>query len=254
MKLNKTKAKLRAGETVFGCFTRYPDPALVEFLGHCGWDFVVIDAEHGTIEPRDCENMVRAAELRDLTPLVRVTTNNQPIILRYLDTGAQGVHVPMINTAEDAESAIQSVKYQPRGSRGLAGVRASGFGQLKPFEVYVTEANAETLVVAHIETKESIENLSGIIKVKDVDVIYLGPTDLSQSLGVPGQSQHPKVLSALEAATEIVKSSDKILGMWVRDAEQAREWQARGAKYIAIGVEGMLRLGCRVYLEAARIQ
>ena len=103
MQTNTTKAKLHAGEMVLGCFVRYPDASLIEVLGYLGWDFLVFDGEHGTMEPRDCENMVRAAELRGVTPIVRVTTNLAPIILRYLDTGAQGALVPWINSAEEAE-------------------------------------------------------------------------------------------------------------------------------------------------------
>jgi 4-hydroxy-2-oxoheptanedioate aldolase len=252
MQINTTKAKLKAGETVFGCFVRYPDPALVEFLCYCGWDFVVIDGEHGTIDPRDCENMVRAAELRGVTPLVRVTTNLPPVILRYLDTGAQGAHVPIINTAADAEAAVLSIKYQPRGLRGLAGTRSAGYGQVQPLSSYVVEANAQTMVVAHIETEEAIKQLSRIIQVKDLDVIYIGPTDLSQSLGVPGETEHPKVKAALDHIVDVVNDSDKVLGMWVHTAEAAQHWQERGARYIAIGVEAMLGSACRTYLQAAR--
>ena len=102
MQTNSTKAKLQAGEMVLGCFVRYPDASLIEVLGYLGWDFLVFDGEHGTLEPRDCENLVRAAELRGVTPIVRVTTNLAPIILRYLDTGAQGALVPWINSAEEA--------------------------------------------------------------------------------------------------------------------------------------------------------
>ena len=88
---NKTKAKLKAGETVHGCFSVIPTPAFIEVQGYLGWDFLVFDGEHGTLEPRDCENLVRAAEVRDVTPLVRVTTNSAPVILRFMDTGAQRV-------------------------------------------------------------------------------------------------------------------------------------------------------------------
>src|SRR5258707_432985 len=118
---NKTKAKLQAGEAVFGCFTRYPNATLVEVMGYQPWDFIVFGGKQGTLHPADCENMVRAAELRGVTPIVRVTTNNAPIILRLMDTGAQGLHVPWVNTAAEAEQAVQSVKYNPRGMRGLAG-------------------------------------------------------------------------------------------------------------------------------------
>lgn len=102
---------------------RYPDAGLVEVLGYQPWDFIVFDGEHGTLEPRDCEHMVRVAELCGVTPIIRVTTNLPPTILRFMDTGAQGLHVPWVNSAAEAEAVVRSVKYHPRGIRGLTGVR-----------------------------------------------------------------------------------------------------------------------------------
>ena len=177
MQKNQTKEKLKAGETVFGAFVRYPDPALIEFLGYQGWDFLVFDAEHGTIEPRDCENMTRSAELRGVTPIVRVTTNLQPIILRFLDTGAQGVLVPWVQSSVEAKAAVDSIKYYPLGIRGLAGVRAADFGQTKSLGDYVQEANSETLVVLQIETFQAIEQLPEILKINEIDVIFIGEDD-----------------------------------------------------------------------------
>ena len=252
MQPNSTKAKLEAGETVFGCFVRYPDPGLIELLGFQGWDFLVLDAEHGTIEPRDCENLVRAAELRGVTPIVRVTTNLQPIILRYLDTGAQGAQVPWINSAEDAERAVQSIKYQPRGIRGLASVRAADYAQAIPFGEYVRQANQETLVVLQVEGLEAIEQLSEIVKVDGVDVIFIGPTDLSHSLGLPGQTQHEKVQQAMRRITDIVLPSDAALGLLVPNAQAARDWMGRGARYIATTIDGLIRSSVRGYLEEVR--
>ena len=129
MRENKTKAKLLAGETVLGCFLRYPDPSLAEFVALMGWDFLMFDGEHGVMEPADCENLVRAAELRDVTPIARVPTNQPHVILRMLDTGVGGIHVPWVNSGAEAEAAVQAIKYGPRGMRGLAGVRAADVGQ-----------------------------------------------------------------------------------------------------------------------------
>src|SRR3978361_666657 len=111
MQVNKTKEKLKSGQTVFGCFVRYPSAGLVEVLGYQPWDFILFDAEHGVIEPNDCEAMVRAAELRGVTPQVRVTTNQPHIILRFMDSGVMGLHVPWINTAAGAEAAGKSRQY-----------------------------------------------------------------------------------------------------------------------------------------------
>lgn len=252
MHSNNTKARLKAGETVLGCFVRYPNASLVELLGYQPWDFLVFDGEHGTLEPRDCENMVRAAELRNVTPLVRVTTNQSHIILRLLDTGAQGLHVPWVNSAAEAEAAVQSVKYHPRGVRGLAGVRAADYGQRAPFSEYVQQANAETLVVIHIETAEAVEQLPQIAAIEGVDVIFVGPMDLSQSYGVPGQSNHPLVLGAIDRIVDTVAASPATLGAMVANAEAARHWHARGARYMAVAFEGLVMPAARDFLNAAR--
>ena len=252
MRKNTTKAKLKAGETVFGCFVRYPDASLVEVLGYQGWDFIVFDGEHGTLTPRDCENMVRAAELREVTPIVRVTTNQPPVILRYMDVGAQGLHVPWVNSAAEAEAAVRSVKYYPRGIRGLAGVRAADYGQVIPLSEYVQQANAETLVVIHIETVEAVERLPEIVAVDGVDVIFIGPTDLSHSFGVPGQPQHPTVQEAMQRVVETVAASNAALGIFVSNAAAARQWRERGVQYIAVGLEALLSQAIRDYLTAAR--
>ncbi len=249
---NSAKAKLRNGEAVYGCFVRYTNAALVEVLGYCGWDFIVFDGEHGLIEPADCEQMVRAAELQGVTPIVRVPVNQQHVILRFLDTGAQGVHVPMVRSAADAESVVRSVKYQPRGGRGLAAVRAADYAQKAPFRQYVAEANNETLVSVHIETEDALDNLPDIVGVDGVDVIFVGPTDLSNSLGLPGDVQNPRVQSALQRCVDAVAGSGKALGIMVPNAAAACQWKSRGAKYIATSLESVLNPACRSYLKAVR--
>ena len=252
MRHNTAKEKLRKGETVYGCFTRYPNAALVEVLGYCGWDFIVFDGEHGTIEPADCEQMVRAAELQSVTPIIRVPVNQPHVILRFMDTGAQGLHVPMVKSAADAEAVVQSAKYQPRGSRGLAAIRAADYGQKPPFSKYVSEANQETLVVIHIETEDAVGNLPEITKVEGLDVVFIGPTDLSNSLGFPGEIQHPKVQAALQSCVDAVAQSSLALGIMVPGAEAARQWRSRGARYITVGLEAVLNPACRSYLKSSR--
>lgn len=252
MQTNSTKAKLKAGETVFGCFVRYPDATLIDVLGYQGWDFLVFDGEHGTIEPRDCEHMVRAAELHGVTPIVRVPTNTPPAILRFMDTGAHGLHVPWVNSLEETQAAVRSVKYHPIGTRGLAGVRAADYGQKVSFGDYVQRANAETLVVIHIETVEAIEQLSRMVAVDEVDVFFIGPTDLSHSLGVPGQPQHPSVQAAMQQIVDTVAASNAALGIMVPTMEAAREWRARGARYITVVLESLLTPAVRAYLNGVR--
>jgi 4-hydroxy-2-oxoheptanedioate aldolase len=252
MRPNAAKARLKAGEAIFGCFVRYPDAGLVEVLGYQAWDFLVFDGEHGVLEPRDCENLVRAAELRGVTPIVRVPTNLPPQILRLMDTGAQGLHVPWVNSAAEADAAVRSVKYHPRGQRGLAGVRAADYGQAGSLADYTQRANAETLVVVHVETSEAVERASEIAAVDGVDVVFIGPTDLSQSLGVPGQPQHPDVQAAIEKIVLAVSKSPAALGIMVPNAAAARQWRERGARYVAIGMENILAPAAREYLKTVR--
>lgn len=254
MRINQTKAKLKAGETVHGCFVRYPEPTLIEMLGYYGWDFIMFDGEHSTITPRDCEQLARAAELQNVTPLVRVTTNQQSTILRFMDTGVMGAMVPMINNVADAEAAVRSIKYAPRGQRGLAGVRAAAFGQVPGFNFkrYVEEANNETLVIAQVETAAAVDALPDIVQIPDIDVIFIGPTDLSQSVGVPGELQHPAVQELFDRIISIVTASDKALGILVPNAEAAKQWQARGARFVLVVMDALLGPACRGFLQTAR--
>lgn len=254
MRINQTKAKLKAGETVHGCFVRYPEPALIEMLGYYGWDFIMFDGEHSTITPRDCEQLVRAAELQNVTPLVRVTTNQQPVILRFMDTGVMGAMVPMINSGADAESAVRAIKYHPHGQRGLAGVRAAAYGQVPGFSFarYTEEANRETMIIAQVETAAAVDALPDILQLPDIDVIFIGPTDLSQSLGVPGELQHPAVQAMFDRIVSLVTASDKALGILVPNAEAARQWQARGARFVMIVMDALLGPACRGFLQMVR--
>lgn len=252
MRRNLTKEKLNAGEAAFGCWLRYPEPGLTEMVALAGWDFLVFDAEHGTIEPRDSEQMVRAAELHDVTPIVRVTANQAPIILRYLDTGAQGVHIPLVNNAAEAEAAVQSAKYWPRGARGLAPVRAAAYGQREPLDKYVGHANNQTLIALHIETEAAIKDLRRITEIDGVDVIMIAPTDLSQSLGVPGQTGHPLVTDAIENIVSVVSSAPVVLGVLVANAGGAQQWLERGARYVGITFDALVQAGSRSFLEEAR--
>lgn len=252
MLTNTTKAKLAEGRTVFGCFVRYAEPSLAEYVAMLGWDFLIFDGEHGTLDPRDMENLVRAAEARGVTPLARVTTNQPHTILRYLDPGIHGVHVPYVNSPAAAEQAVQSVKYVPRGVRGLAGTRASDWGLAEPLGSYVERANRETLVVIHIETGEAVDAIEDYVAIDGIDVLFLGPTDLSQSLGHPGNTNHPDVVAAMDRVARAVVPSDKVLGIYAGSVAMTRDWLDRGARYFTTGLETFLKEGMTAHLQQVR--
>jgi 4-hydroxy-2-oxoheptanedioate aldolase len=252
MLTNTTKAKLADGQAVFGCFFRYAEPSLAEYVALLGWDFLVFDGEHGMLDPRDMEDLCRAVELRGVTPIARVTTNQPHVILRFLDSGAHGVHVPWVNTPEAVEQAVRSVKYHPRGERGLAGTRASEWGVREPLDAYVERANRETMVIVHIETREAVDAIEAYVAIDGVDVLFLGPTDLSQSLGHPGRPGHPDVVAAMDRVAEVVVKSDKVLGIYAGTAAMTEEWLERGARYFTTGVEMFLRDGMVAHLDRVR--
>ena len=190
MKKNNLKEVLKEGKNGFGTFLKFTDPAVVEIMGFAGFDFVIIDQEHGPISLQSAQNMLRAAESANITPVIRVTDNAETLILRALDIGAQGIEIPQINTKSDALRAVKAVKYSPQGQRGLCRyVRAADYSSMDRYK-YFKYASQETMIIAHIEGVEGINNLEEILSVAGIDVIFIGPYDLSQSLGIPGQINH----------------------------------------------------------------
>lgn len=250
--VNRTKERLAQGEPVAGCFLRYPDPALAELLAICGVDFVVLDGEHGPLDVAACENMARALELHGATPIVRTEENRPSLLLRYLDAGALGCHVPGIETAEDARDAVAAIKFRPTGHRGLAASRSSGFGPSAGFPNYVEQANRATLLVVHIETQQGVKNVEEIAAVEGVDVLLLGSLDLSHDLGVTGQLDHPHVQAAGQSIQSAARRRGKTFGAVASGERSATEWRERGAAYIVFPVESLIRPTLTGLLTAVR--
>jgi len=254
MHANQAKKKLKAGETVIGTYVRYGDPALAEVLCYLGYDFLMFDGEHAPIGERECENLARVCELTGVTSIARVPSNQTWMIGRHLDTGIQGVQVPMINSGAEALAAARAAKYAPLGSRGLAGARAANYGQLLPFTFpdHIATSNAETMVIAQVETPEAIGNLADIVATPEIDVIFIGPNDLSLSHGHPGDLNHPVVQTAFDKITDAVTKSDKALGVLATTTEASIEWKAKGARYILGIVEAIMGPAVREHLRAVR--
>jgi 4-hydroxy-2-oxoheptanedioate aldolase len=254
MQINRAKRKLRAGETVIGSYVRHGDAAIAEILGYLGFDYLMFDGEHAPIGERECENLARACELTGVTPIVRVPSNQPWMIGRHLDTGMQGIQIPMIDSGAEALAAARAAKYAPLGTRGLAGARAAHYGMPAGFRLpeHIAQSNAETMVIVQVETPAAIGNLAEIVRTPEVDVVFIGPNDLSLSLGHPGEFQHPVVQAAFDEITAAVLKSDKALAVLASSAEAAIEWRARGARYILTVFEAIMAPAIRGYLEAVR--
>jgi 2,4-dihydroxyhept-2-ene-1,7-dioic acid aldolase len=233
---NKLKGMLSRGESAIGTFAAINSPDVIELLAIAGYDFVIIDCEHGPMDAEASTNLIRAAEAYGMTPLARVRCNSETVILKHLDVGAHGVQIPQINTADDARNAVRFSKYHPEGKRGVALPRASGFGMF-PIDEYFRQENAETLVVVHCENTTGLENLEEIAQVPGVDVIFLGPFDMSQSMGIPGQVGHPRIEAAAERVLEVCAQYGKVPGIFVGNAEAARKRRDQGFRYLPISVD-----------------
>ena len=191
---NKLKRNLKEGKVQIGAFITAPCPEVVEVLGVAGFDFVIIDTEHTASGIETVVDMMRAAEIYGMTPIVRVPDDIPKNISRYQDVGAYGVQVPMVHTAEQAEKIVKAMKFSPEGNRGMSGGRGTKWGRIND---YRKESNEESFVAVMCESLEGLKNIKEIAKVKGLDAIFIGAFDLSQALGVPGDVTNPIVEDAI---------------------------------------------------------
>ena len=234
MKTNRLKEKLCRGESAIGTFMKLLDPCVPELLALAGFDFFVLDSEHVAVDRAALTNIVRAADTVGITPIVRVNENRQVEILQNLDLGYAGVQVPNVDTGRQAADLVSYVKYTPLGIRGLSpSVRACDYGTC-PVEEYIRTANENTLVVAHCETRESVRNIDDVLKVDGVDVIFIGPMDLSQSYGVPGCPGEPEVAEAIETVTRKTLAAGKAVGTVAGTPQAAKALIQKGVQYILL--------------------
>ena len=237
MKKNNLKKALHDNKIVFGPFLKITDPAVVEIMGFAGFDFAIIDEEHGPISMESAQNMIRAAESVNITPIIRVGDNNEALILRALDIGAQGIEIPQVNSRSDAVRAVKSVKYSPQGERGVCRyVRAANYSSMDKFK-YFKSANDETMIIAHIEGVKGINNLDEILLVSGIDVIFIGPYDLSQSLGIPGEVNHPLVVEKMKEVILKCKENKVAVGTFADDVKTAKSWISLGIQFMSFSVD-----------------
>lgn len=245
MQHNLAKKKLATGKPISVIAPGYSSAGLVELLGRMGFDGIFIDCEHGPAGWEEVENMVRAAELVDATPIVRVQSNDPSTITRALDRGAGGVQVPHINTRAQAEDAVRAAKFAPLGHRGYAGGR-SALGVKGNF---TNHANEETMVVAMLEEVEALKNLDDILKVEHIDAFFIAPGDLSQSMGYPGHLDHPDVQAAVHDAVRRTRDAGRAPGVLTTNAASARRYLDLGALLIYVSLASLLQPGARDFLS-----
>jgi 4-hydroxy-2-oxoheptanedioate aldolase len=251
MTVNEMKRKLLRREPAFGVSIMIPSPQLVEMAGRLGFDWVLIDCEHGTINPETVETLALAAQAGGLTPIARPRTNDPADIQQVMDRGVMGVQVPHVNTAADARRAVESVKYHPLGRRGLAaGTRSADYGIGLTQAEYVEQANRETLVCVQIEDEEAVRNADEILAVDGVDVFFIGPSDLSQSMGHPGDYRAPSVAKAIDDTFRKIHAAGKVSGT-PANADGIRAVLDRGVLYTYTHVTKLLEASGKAFFAAA---
>jgi len=246
------KAKLLSGQPALGVSVMIPSPQIVEMIGRLGFDWVMIDCEHGAITPESVELMVMAAELNGLTPIVRPESQAPHAILQALDRGAMGVQVPHVSTAADARRIVEAVKYHPLGNRGLgAGTRPTNYGYGVSLADYAQEANRETLVCVQLEDTQALHNIHEILQVEGVDVFFIGPSDLSQSMGYPGQTEAPQVQAAINSALTTIIGAGKIAGS-TGNFQAIASHLSKGCLYVYTHVPRLLASGAVEFMRAVQ--
>jgi 4-hydroxy-2-oxoheptanedioate aldolase len=252
MKINRMKEKLRAGDAVFGVSVMIPSPQIVEMIAAAGFDWVLLDCEHGTLTLESVELMAMAAEASGITAIARPVSRSAEHILQVLDRGVMGVQVPHVNTAADAREVLAAVKYHPAGRRGLAaGTRAAVYDSHGSLADHVRSANEQTLIAIQLEDEEAIRNIDELLEVDDIDVFFIGPSDLSQSMGHPGNPKAPVVADAIESSFRKMVAAGRTPGT-PATIENVRDVLDKRVKYIYTHLPRLLSSSARDYLAKAR--
>ncbi|MFO7824129.1 MAG: aldolase/citrate lyase family protein [Cyclobacterium sp.] len=232
--MKQIKKRLKSGETLIGCWLNLGSSITAEIVGLSGFDWVLIDLEHGAGEPKDLLHQLQALEHTRAAAIVRVESHQKERIHRVLDLGAEGVMCPRVYSAEEANTAVRGMHYPPKGIRGVAKmVRATGFG--KAFDQYKSGTSESILGIIQIETVEALEELDQIANTSGVDVLFIGPADLTVALGIDGDLNHPLFLEAVDRIVKAAKKASKAVGILIFDPEDFKKYQEMGIQLIACG-------------------
>lgn len=249
---NKLRRALLEREVTLGSWIQIGHPACAEVMARAGFDWVCVDLEHGVIDLERTADIFRALGGFDCVPVARLPLNDPIWIHRTLDAGARGLIIPMVKTAAEAEAAVREAKYPPRGTRGFGYSRANLYGV--DFESYIASANDEIAMIMQIEHKDAIANMDAILRVEGVDGVFIGPLDLSGSMGITGQLAHPQMLGALETYRGACRSHKKSAGLHIirPGEENVRRALDEGYTMLALGLDNVfLEQSARASLNAA---
>lgn len=247
---NQTKAKLKVGQPVYGVIATSDDPQFAELCGIAGFDYYMLDAEHGLIDPAQALNVIRACERTGITPLVRIGPKDPKLVLQYLDAGMMGVMMPGLETPDEVRMLVEAVKYAPLGRRGLGISRASSYsayvGTTAP--AYIEFSNAQTLVIPQFEDPSLIDRLPDMLAIPGVDVCLIGPRDLSLAMGFPDGPNHPEVQDMIERVVAICRAQGVAAGITAATRADSAQQVARGMSMILTAAQGLVFSAAKAFL------
>jgi 2-dehydro-3-deoxyglucarate aldolase/4-hydroxy-2-oxoheptanedioate aldolase len=243
MYANRTRERLAGGGTVFGCSLQcYRSPEIARTFAAAGFDYVFIDMEHGTFDLETVHDMIKAALESGITPIVRVSELLYSLVARLLDAGAQGVILPRVEDPRILADALSWMRFPPAGRRGY-GVNATMIGyDSRSFTEIISHLNLETLAVVQFETVLAVERADELLSVEGLDIVMVGPADLSISLGIPGQFDHPKLIETIDRLIAKCREHGVVPGIQTRSTAMAKFWAARGMRFVGAGADHGLLL------------
>ncbi|MBP2638658.1 MAG: putative 2,4-dihydroxyhept-2-ene,7-dioic acid aldolase [Firmicutes bacterium] len=227
------KERLSNGDVALGAFVKLNCPSIVEMMSLAGFDFIIVDCEHSSFGYPNVEDIIRTADGAGLSSIIRLRGSSEEHILHALDSGAGGVQIPSLSTAQEVEQAVAYTKYYPAGIRGLSfNQRAAQYG-MGDKNNYIKSSNENTIVVVHVENKIMADQVEKLCQIPQVDVLFIGPADLSQSMGKPGATNDPEVVAVIEKVFAIAIQHGKRVGIYVAGQVELEKYLKMGATYIA---------------------
>jgi 4-hydroxy-2-oxoheptanedioate aldolase len=253
MRANALRALLERGEIAVGTFLNFPDPALVEFTGHSGFDWILFDAEHEGVGVPECYDLVRAADAVGLATVIRVPLNSPDVLLAYAETGASAVLAPHISSGDAARLLVSSLAFPPLGNRGVSiNARAANYGLTQTPGEYLAAGRHHTIPMALLEDDMEPADLDAVLGVAGLDVFAIGPGDLAASMGLPGQAGHPRVVERVEDMADRLISAGKTLCYPSSGPTDAEAALALGARMLVTSNAGLLGKAMSEYLAGVR--
>jgi 2-dehydro-3-deoxyglucarate aldolase len=242
--------RLRQNELLLGTMLTLPSPEVAEMIASCGYDWLFMDGEHGNLSTLDWQRMLQAVAGRSAS-IIRVADNSEREIKKILDIGAEGIIAPQVNTAAEARHVVACCKYPPQGIRGVGLARAQGYG--RSFADYMETANDSIAVIIQAEHIDAVNNIEEIVEVDGIDAVFIGPYDLSASMGLMGQVDHPEVVEAIDRVGRACQQRGMSLGYFGTTAESVQAYVHKGYHLICAGTDaGFVVAGAEQTLEKLR--